>query len=224
MARAKMIAAGALLGTGTAIALINTSILLNRNTSTDSRLLSGMALVFFGLPPIAIGSVLVLNVQLEAKRERDRLQTTFYKLVKANYGKMNALEFAMQAKVSGAEAKAFLDDRAKEFNARFDVSEEGKVLYYFDLAADATSANSEKTYDVMLERPSDGWDTPFWGSSILTDVERCAKDLPVEVRKQIKRAKYPVTIATGLSKEEAKKLRKDLEFYPRLNVEIQQTE
>lgn len=56
------------------------------------------------------------------------------------------------------------------------------------------------------------------------DVERCVNDLPADVRKKIKRAKYPVAIATKLSKEDAKKLRKALEFYPRLSVEIQPTD
>lgn len=150
MVRAKMIAAGASLGAGISIALLNTSILLNRNASADVRFLSGMALVFFGVPPIALGSTLVFNVQQEAKRERDRLQTTFYNLVKANGGKINVLQFAMQAKINGAEAKAFLDDQVKEFNADYDVSEEGKVFYYFALAADFT-ASGEDTYDVFLK-------------------------------------------------------------------------
>jgi large subunit ribosomal protein L7/L12 len=233
MARAKVIIAGILLGTGLAVGLLNTAILLNRNATSSSRFFSTVALMFFGLPSLAIGSKLVLKSQDEAKQEQNRLQTTFYRLLKANGGKINVLQLAVETKISGTDAKAFLDDQAKEFNARFEVSEDGKVFYDFDLGADANLAASnlaaallsgEATYDVILEKPDAPWDEPFWGSSILSEVERCVDEVPAKVRKRIKGAKYPVTIAKGLSEEEAKNMRKSFRSYHWLNVEIQPTD
>jgi hypothetical protein len=36
--------------------------------------------------------------------------------------------------LSGAAAKAFLDDRAREFNANYQVTEAGDVVYVFDVS------------------------------------------------------------------------------------------
>lgn len=227
MARAKMIAAGILLGAGVAISLPSATILLNRNAGEESRFLSTLTLVLLGLPPLAIGSKLVLEVQAESQKAREQLRATFYNILKSSGGKISILQLAMQANLSAAEAKAFLDKQAQEFQARFEVSETGTVFYYFDLNADShlTTASSHlvETYKVILEKPSNGWDSATWGTSILEEVERACSslDLPAEVRRQIKQAKYPVTLATGLSKGEAKNLRKQLDK-GRLNVEIEQ--
>lgn len=231
MARTTTIAAGILLGTGIAISLPSASILLNPNSSVQSRWFSGLALITLGLPPITRGAKMVLKAQDEARQEQKRLRAAFYDALKASGGKISVLHFAMQSKITGDEAKAYLDERAKEFNASFEVSEGGKVIYDFELGADSSLSarltKSQDSYDVILSKPASGWDSPFWGSSVLKEIEeRVSIELSAEVRRQIKRGKYPVTLASGLSRAEAKKMRQAIETCPHygLDAEIQPTQ
>ena len=75
-------------------------------------------------------------LDLEAGRRRDRsqrMQTLFYKAVRANDGRINPLQFAMLAEVSLSEAQRCLNDWAGPLNADFEVDEAGVVEYCFYL-------------------------------------------------------------------------------------------
>lgn len=67
------------------------------------------------------------------QQERDRLRSILFHLLKENNGHVTALQFAMEAGLEGKFAKAYLDDQAREFNAAYNISEEGTVSYHFDL-------------------------------------------------------------------------------------------
>ena len=116
-------------------------------------------LLFFGLTPTVMGSWLVWgNSQQGQQQARDRLQATFFKLLRENNGHINVLRFSMEANINGEAAKAYLDERAREFNAAFNVTEEGKLFYTFDAEFNqpfvgilpSQSAETE-CYDVILE-------------------------------------------------------------------------
>ena len=62
-----------------------------------------------------------------------KLQSLFYKAIKANDGRISAMQFAMLSQVSLDEAKAFLDAWSGVLNADFDVDESGTVVYCFRL-------------------------------------------------------------------------------------------
>jgi hypothetical protein len=133
MGRTKTIAAGILLGIGIPISILATVPLLDQKTPPGDREEAFGALILFGLPPIALGSWLVLsNHRRSKKAERDRLQALFYQLLREGNGHINALRFSMESHLSGSESKEYLDDRAKEFNAAYNITEEGKLSYYFD--------------------------------------------------------------------------------------------
>ncbi|WP_315789356.1 hypothetical protein [Fischerella sp. JS2] len=86
----------------------------------------------FGLPAIAYGGWLVWGMrQQHQKLLSDRLQSTFYRLVEENSGTISVLSFAKQAEISGEEARQYLDAKAKEFNATFDINPQGGVYYHF---------------------------------------------------------------------------------------------
>lgn len=99
------------------------------------------ALIIFGLPPGALGGFLVWNVlrterkekEALAKEESDRLQSIFYRLLKKHSGSITPLLFAMETKLSAVEARAYLDQQAKEFEANFEVDDRGDVIYRFNL-------------------------------------------------------------------------------------------
>lgn len=107
----------------------------NRNSleirEAKDTMLAGVAL---GVPLLVGGSWLIWGAkQQNQKQLRDRLQSTFYDLVEKNQGRISVLLFAKEANITGTEAKQYLDLKAKEFNALFDLSNEGGIYYYFHL-------------------------------------------------------------------------------------------
>lgn len=113
----------------------NTSSEALANTST---VLAG---IIFGVPSSILGGWLALSLYRREKDEKkalqqqttERLQSVFYRMVQENHGRVTLLGFAMQSQLPPANAKDYLDDRAKEFNANFKISEEGSVSYHFDI-------------------------------------------------------------------------------------------
>ena len=63
--------------------------------------------------------------------QRRALHMLFYEQLEARQGRISVLEFAMATQLTGAEARAFLDARAKEFFANFEPTDSGDVLYTF---------------------------------------------------------------------------------------------
>lgn len=59
------------------------------------------------------------------------LHLLFYDQLALHQGRISTLEFAMVAKITGAEARAFLDARAQEFLGDFEPTDAGDVLYTF---------------------------------------------------------------------------------------------
>lgn len=66
-------------------------------------------------------------------RESVRLHSTFLRLLHEGNGDVSVLQFAIETGLEGKSAKAYLDEQAKAFNARYDVTHEGKLAYFFDL-------------------------------------------------------------------------------------------
>ena len=90
--------------------------------------------LLLGIPSVAWGIWLAKGLHRQAKQEMcDRLNATFYKMVQENNGKLTVLRFAMEAQLPGKEAREYLDEKAREFQASFDVTENGDVTYLFHL-------------------------------------------------------------------------------------------
>ncbi|MBI4785287.1 MAG: hypothetical protein HY785_28865 [Oscillatoriophycideae cyanobacterium NC_groundwater_1537_Pr4_S-0.65um_50_18] len=128
------ITAGTLLGFGLAVTLAMMTNLAADNTTAEDRSGAIAAFAFFGLPPAALGGWMFWNGHRKYHQERsDRLRNTFFKVLKASDGNITPLQFSMESGLDGAEAKVYLDERAKEFNANFNVTPEGNLIYYFEL-------------------------------------------------------------------------------------------
>lgn len=72
--------------------------------------------------------------QQRAAKWRSRqqfLRDTFYYLLQLHQGRLTVFEFAMHTNLSGTEAREYLNDRAKEFEANFETSDRGDILYVF---------------------------------------------------------------------------------------------
>ena len=81
--------------------------------------------------PTTIGAGLMLST-LERNRKQarsQRLQSLFYKALKANNGKINPIQFAMLGQISLAEAQECLDAWAGPLTAGFMIDAAGGVMF-----------------------------------------------------------------------------------------------
>lgn len=209
--RIKTIAAGMLLGFGLPIGIICTIPLLDQTAPPDHKVGAFGALVLFGLTPTVMGSWLIYSNLSQGQRQaRDRLQGTFFKLLREHNGHINVLRFSMEANISGEAAKAYLDERAREFNASFNVTEEGKLFYTFDAEFNQplwAALPGEPTYDVVLE---------FFPDQSRRDVVKAIHDLmgvewdaAKDIAKQVKTR--PMAIAQNVNRATAEDFRQQLE-------------
>ncbi|MBD2296613.1 hypothetical protein H6G06_24805 [Anabaena sphaerica FACHB-251] len=97
--------------------------------------------IMFGFPTVLLGGWLALgmykqnrqNTKALTEQKNEHLRSQFYQILQANNGRITLLNFAMQSQLPATEAKQYLDQKAKEFNANFQVNEEGGVSYHFDV-------------------------------------------------------------------------------------------
>lgn len=68
------------------------------------------------------------------------------------------MQFALEAQLTATAARQYLDERAKEFDATFDVSNEGAISYYFPglntayiPAATPITVDNKHQFDIILE-------------------------------------------------------------------------
>lgn len=112
--------------------------------------------LMLGLPALAGGSWIVWDLkQRDRLRREARLQATFFELLQQGQGYIGVLPFAVQTEFNAAQAKAYLDEQAKQFDADFQVNETGQVFYYFDVSgmdsAQLAGAPVVGRCDVVLE-------------------------------------------------------------------------
>jgi hypothetical protein len=211
MRQLRFLAAGTLISLGVILTVIALLALVLPDQPEEQRAGAIGALLIFGLPPIVIGGTLwFTGQQQDQAREAARLRNAFFRLVQQGQGRATVLDFAIAAKLDGDRAKAYLDDRAREFNADFEVSEAGAVLYRFNLAASPEMLGlplGEAAYDVVLQ------DYPGrQRQAVETAILRLSDLSEVQVRELMRRSrKRPVAIANGVSQVVAEDLRDRLE-------------
>lgn len=128
------IAAGSLLFFGLFVLGMGTTELLNPDTPAQDREESLAALLLFGVPFTATGSWMFWRAYHQSQQQKQtHLRSTFFNLLKENNGHITALQFSMATGLDGKAAKSYLDDRAKEFDANFNVTTEGNISYYFEI-------------------------------------------------------------------------------------------
>lgn len=139
----KKLSAGFLLTLGSICLIAAAYAPFNHDISPEEQRSEAMACLLFGLPVTSAGGWMAWRLHQQGKKKkRDRLQSIFYELLKQSKGQITALQFAMEAKLTGTEAKQFLDEQAREFNANFDVNTQGEFFYFFNIGA----TNSQSQY------------------------------------------------------------------------------
>lgn len=122
--------------------------------------------LILGVPSVLLGGWLALGAYRQGQQEKkaiaqpagDRLQSTFFELLQAGNGYITILQFALEAQLTATAARQYLDEKAKEFDATFDVSHEGAISYYFPglntayiPAATPITADNKQQFDIILE-------------------------------------------------------------------------
>jgi hypothetical protein len=206
----KFLIAGSLIGLGVVLSGLALMALLLPGQTVDQRTGAIGTLLIFGLPPIVMGGALwYLAQQGDQAREAARQRNAFFYLVQQGKGQITVLDFAIAAKLDGDRAKVYLDDRAREFNANFDVNPAGGVVYCFDTALSGAIALpiGQPQYDVILQ------DYPGRQRQAVETAILRLTDLPeMRVREVMQQSKKrPVAIANGVSQVVAEDLRERLE-------------
>jgi hypothetical protein len=120
---------------GIPITLFTSLEVANLKTPPQSRESSFVALILIGLAPSVLGGGLLLyGIKRNQQQEQERYRKIFHDLLQANQGKITTIEFAMATGLNGKAAKAYLDELAQEFNAAYDVLEEGSISYRFRIS------------------------------------------------------------------------------------------
>lgn len=173
--------------------------------------------LILGVPSVLLGGLLAIGAYRESQQEKkviaqqasDRLQSTFFRLIKANNGYITVLQFAMEAQLTATAAKQYLNEKAKEFDATFDVSNEGAISYYFSglnipsIPAFSSVAKAHKQFNIILED---------CGSNKLAVIKvvRELTDLSLKQAKDLVES-TPIVIKTGIAEVIAQDIKKQFE-------------
>ncbi|MFQ4140290.1 hypothetical protein PGN35_028650 [Nodosilinea sp. PGN35] len=129
--------AGVCLSFGLFIVLAVTVEIFNPTSDAEDRSGSIAALVLFGLPPTALGAWLIWNLRQQHERSlkdlADQQEQRFLQILQDHKGSLTVLQFATATKMSLEESKVYLDEKAQQLNASFDVLDNGAVVYCFPL-------------------------------------------------------------------------------------------
>lgn len=127
----KKIAASCLLSLGF-ICLLGTVFNVIEQDKTQENRDKALAGLVFGLPLTISGGWLIWNLSQQHQQQKENyLRSKFFHLIEKGNGSVTALNFAMEATISGAEARKHLENYSKEFDADFEVTEEGSIIYKF---------------------------------------------------------------------------------------------
>lgn len=127
----KKIAAGFCLSLGFAFLLVTVSGIVERDENSDRRsdIWGGL---LFGVPTTVAGGWLIYDLSQKHRQQKAAyIRSKFYSLIKEKQGIVGVLDLAMEAQISGEQARFYLEQFSQEFAADFEITEENKVIYRF---------------------------------------------------------------------------------------------
>jgi hypothetical protein len=130
----RQIASGVLFSLGLLFLLVAALAPFDESESPEEQRDITLGGLMLGVPMMISGGWLLWGLRRDwQKEEGDRLRQIFYRTAQANDGCFSAMQFAMAANLTGDAAKRYLDERATEFEASFEVDEQGGIFYRFPL-------------------------------------------------------------------------------------------
>ncbi len=89
----------------------------------------------------------LIKILLGEKTEESQKRKIFFDLLRRHRGSITVMDFAMATNCSGTEAKKALEQYAVEFDATFEVTEEGDIIYRFPLRTKTSPQQINSAYD-----------------------------------------------------------------------------
>lgn len=82
-----------------------------------------------------------------------KIRKVFFNLIQKNQGSITVMDLAIAAKISGTDAKKYLNQFAVEFDATFDNTEQGHIVYLFPIRnnSNQTKQKSKSTNNNATE-------------------------------------------------------------------------
>ena len=129
----RKIATGCLLSVGF-ICLLGTVFNVIQPKQTQENRDKALAGLVLGLPLTISGVWLIRNLAKQhQQRKENYLYSKFFHLIEKGQGSITVLNFAMEAQISSEESTKYLEEYSKKFNADFEVTARGNVVYKFDV-------------------------------------------------------------------------------------------
>lgn len=129
----RKIAASCLLSVGF-ICLLGTVFNIVQPKQTQENRDKALAGLVLGLPLTISGGWLIWNLSQQHQQQKENyLHSKFFHLIEKGHGSITVLNFAMEAKISSEESRQYLEEYSKKFNADFEVTDKGNVVYKFDV-------------------------------------------------------------------------------------------
>jgi len=126
--------AGILFSIGFIFLTVTVSSITMKNPTEKDRS-AALGGIILGFPAAAGGAWIVWGLKKKDEKLQEthdrQIETTFLELVQANQGEISTLDFAIATKLSLEDSKQYLDQKAKQLNAEFNVSEDGAISYQF---------------------------------------------------------------------------------------------
>ncbi|MEH2465386.1 hypothetical protein [Nostoc sp.] len=115
--------------------------IMNPKTAPQDKDNAVAALIILTIPSTVLGSWLSWSLVQRNRKEQALLiesslhliELVFLELIENNSGKITVLQLARNAQIPTQSAKEYLDEKAKELNADFEVNEDGNISYHFSL-------------------------------------------------------------------------------------------
>jgi hypothetical protein len=130
----RKISAGVLLTSGIFCLLVAAYSPVDKKINSEDKLSHAITFLVLGLPLTAGGACMVWGLRRDGQKQKlAQIDQIFFRLVEEGQGQITIMRFAKETQLTDAEAKLYLDKKAKAFNANFDVNPEGGVSYRFHL-------------------------------------------------------------------------------------------
>ncbi|MGB3405269.1 MAG: hypothetical protein WBA77_21475 [Microcoleaceae cyanobacterium] len=114
----------------------------SKNLSPALTLILPLALLLLFLQKIlplliAIATVsggwhLLRRYRQKSYKHQGNLDDIFYRFIQEHQGRVTVLDLAMHSKFPPQQVQQYLDQRAAEFSAQYEVTEQGGMIYYFE--------------------------------------------------------------------------------------------
>ena len=138
-------------------------------------------------------------LKFKNSQKEKRLRSIFFELIQGNNGAITVMEFAIKADLTGQEARKYLEQYAIEFEANFDTTEEGHVVYLFPVGSqskDNQPHNSDESEQkisnkIPIKEKNNSLEDNIeakkytWKAKNIVDVSAIEKDV-AEIGKRVK--------------------------------------